>query len=160
MNRLSRSLALVLAGTWSTLLCAQADPTPIRAQTIHLYNGEVKILPVYNVRRVAVGNGKLLSVTNLPKQLIMIGTGVGDTNMLLWNKRGDVRAYNIDVSAENTPQVAANLRATLGGIPGLRIESRGGQVVLSGDITPLFMFCVTAVTRLASSGVMSPLSTT
>ena len=155
MNRLSRSLALVLAGTWSTLLCAQADPTPIRAQTIHLYNGEVKILPVYNVRRVAVGNGKLLSVTNLPKQLIMIGTGVGDTNMLLWNKRGDVRAYNIDVSAENTPQVAANLRATLDGIPGLRIESRGGQVVLSGDITPEDAKRVTAVTQNMKSGVVN-----
>ena len=155
MNRLSRSLALVLAGTWSTLLCAQADPMPIRAQTIHLYNGEVKILPVYNVRRVAVGNGKLLSVTNLPKQLIMIGTGVGDTNMLLWNKRGDVRAYNIDISAENTPQVAANLRATLGGIPGLRIESRGGQVVLSGDITPEDAKRIAAVTQNMKSGVVN-----
>jgi pilus assembly protein CpaC len=155
MNRLSRSLALVLASTWSTLLCAQAAPKPMRAETIHLYNGEVKILPVYNVRRVAVGNGKLLSVTNLPKQLIMIGTGVGDTNMLLWNKRGDVRAYNIDVSAENTPQVAANLRATLGGIPGLRIESRGGQVVLSGDITPEDAKRVTAVTQNLKSGVVN-----
>ena len=155
MNRLSRSLALVLASTWSTVLCAQADPMPIRAQTIHLYNGEVKILPVYNVRRVAVGNGKLLSVTNLPKQLIMIGTGVGDTNMLLWNKRGDVRAYNIDISAENTPQVAANLRATLGGIPGLRIESRGGQVVLNGDITPEDSKRVIAVTQNMKTGVVN-----
>ncbi|MCK9366888.1 MAG: pilus assembly protein N-terminal domain-containing protein [Metallibacterium scheffleri] len=155
MNRLTRSLALLLASTWSTMLCAQAAPEPMRAETIHLYNGEVKILPVYNVRRVAVGNGKLLSVTNLPKQLIMIGTGVGDTNMLLWNKRGDVRAYNIDVSAENTPQVAANLRATLGGIPGLRIESRGGQVVLSGDITPEDAKRVAAVTQNLKSGVVN-----
>ncbi len=155
MNRLTRSLALVLASTWSTLLCAQAAPQPMRAETIHLYNGEVKILPVYNVRRVAVGNGKLLSVTNLPRQLIMIGTGVGDTNMLLWNKRGDVRAYNIDVSAENTQQIAANLRATLGGIPGLRIESRGGQVVLAGDITPEDAKRVSAVTQNLKSGVVN-----
>ena len=155
MNRLTRSLALVLASTWSTMLCAQAAPEPMRAETIHLYNGEVKILPVYNVRRVAVGNGKLLSVTNLPKQLIMIGTGVGDTNLLLWNKHGDVHAYNIDVSAENTPQVAANLRATLGGIPGLRIESRGGQVVLSGDITPEDAKRVAAVTQNLKSGVVN-----
>ena len=155
MNRLTRSLALVLASTWSTLLCAQAAPQPMRAETIHLYNGEVKILPVYNVRRVAVGNGKLLSVTNLPRQLIMIGTGVGDTNMLLWNKHGDVRAYNIDVSAENTQQIAANLRATLGGIPGLRIESRGGQVVLAGDITPEDAKRVSAVTQNLRSGVVN-----
>ena len=155
MNRLTRSLALVLASTWSTLLCAQAAPQPMRAETIHLYNGEVEILPVYNVRRVAVGNGKLLSVTNLPRQLIMIGTGVGDTNMLLWNKRGDVRAYNIDVSAENTQQMAANLRATLDGVPGLRIESRGGQVVLSGDITPENAKRVAAVVHNYKGGVVN-----
>ena len=155
MNRLTRSLALVLVSACSTLLCAQASPEPIRADTIHLYNGEVKILPVYNVRRVAVGNGKLLSVTNLPKQLIMIGTGVGDTNMLLWNSRGEVSAYNIDVSAENTQQIAANLRATLGGIPGLRIESRGGQVVLAGDITPEDAKRVSAVTQNLRSGVVN-----
>ena len=155
MNRLSRSLALVLASTWSTMLCAQGDPMPMRAQTIHLYNGEVKILPVYDVRRVALGNGKLLSVTNLPKQLIMIGTGVGDTNMLLWNKNGYVRAYNIDISAENSSQVASDLRATLGGIPGLRIESRGGQVVLSGDITPEDAKRVDAVTQNLKTGVVN-----
>ncbi len=136
MNRLTRSLALVLASTWSTLLCAQAAPEPVRAQTIRLYNGEVKLLPVAGVRRVAVGNGKLLSVTNLPKQLIMIGTGVGDTNMLVWNHRGEVMAYNIDISAQDTQQTAENLRESLGGIPGLRVESRGGEVVLAGDVTP------------------------
>ena len=155
MNRLTRSLALVLVSACSTLLCAQASPEPIRADTIHLYNGEVKILPVYNVRRVAVGNGKLLSVTNLPKQLIMIGTGVGDTNMLLWNSRGEVSAYNIDVSAENTQQIAANLRATLGGIPGLRIESRGGQVVLAGDITPEDAKRVSTVAQNLRGGVVN-----
>ena len=155
MNRLTRSLALVLVSACSTLLCAQASPEPIRADTIHLYNGEVKILPVYNVRRVAVGNGKLLSVTNLPKQLIMIGTGVGDTNMLLWNNRGEVSAYNIDVSAENTQQIAANLRATLGGIPGLRIESRGGQVVLAGDITPEDAKRVSTVAQNLKGGVVN-----
>ena len=155
MNRLTRSLALVLVSACSTLLCAQASPEPIRADTIHLYNGEVKILPVYNVRRVAVGNGKLLSVTNLPKQLIMIGTGVGDTNMLLWNSRGEVSAYNIDVSAENTQQIAANLRAALGGVPGLRIESRGGQVVLAGDITPEDAKRVSKIAQNLKGGVVN-----
>ena len=135
MNKLSRSLALVIAGAFSTLMGAQAAPWPMRAETIHLYNGEVKILPVSDVRRVAVGNGKLLSVTNLPKQLIMIGTGVGDTNMLVWNKRGAVMAYNIDVSADDTRQMATNLRESLAGIDGLHVQARGGQVVLSGDVT-------------------------
>jgi pilus assembly protein CpaC len=155
MNRLTRSLALVLASTWSTLLCAQAAPEPMRAETIHLYNGEVKILPVHGVRRVAVGNGKLLSVTNLPRQLIMIGTGVGDTNLLLWNGRGEVRAYNIDVSAEDTQQTAANLRATLRGIPGLRIDSRGGEVVLSGDVTPADAKLVAMVAQNIKGGVIN-----
>jgi pilus assembly protein CpaC len=155
MNRLTRSLALVLASTWSTLLCAQAAPEPVRAETIHLYNGEVKILPVHGVRRVAVGNGKLLSVTNLPKQLIMIGTGVGDTNLLLWNGRGAVHAYNIDVSAENTQQTAANLRATLRDIPGLRIESRGGEVVLNGDVTPADAKLVAMAVQNIKGGVIN-----
>ena len=136
MNRLTRSLALVLACGAATMATARAGMEPVRAETIHLYNGEVKTLPVDGVRRVAVGNGKLLSVTNLPRQLILIGTGVGDTNLLIWNRRGRVAAYNIDISAQDSAQMASNLRDALGGIEGLQVDSRGGQVVLSGDITP------------------------
>lgn len=155
MNKLSRSLALVLAGTCSTLLCAQAAPEPMRADTIHLYNGEVKILPIHDVKRVAVGNGKLLSVTNLPKQLIMIGTGVGDTNMLVWNKRGAVMAYNIDIAAQDTRQAAANLRESLAGIEGLQVESRGGAVVLAGNVTPEAEKQIELAVRNVKGGVIN-----
>ncbi len=155
MNRLTRSLALVLACSAATMATAGAAMEPVRAETIHLYNGEVKTLPVDGVRRVAVGNGKLLSVTNLPRQLILIGTGVGDTNLLIWNRRGRVSAYNIDIGAQDSTQMAADLRDALGGIEGLQVDARGGQVVLSGDITPADEKQVAKVVRNLRGGVIN-----
>ncbi len=135
MNRPLRFLAGLALGLCATAT-SWAAPNVRTPETLHLYNGEVKILPAHDLVRVAVGNGKLLSVTHVKDQLIMIGTGVGSTNLLLWNKRGWVHAYNVDVSAQDSQQVGADLRASLADIPGLEVDARGGRVVLSGDITP------------------------
>lgn len=135
MNRSLRFLAGLTLGICATAT-SWAAPAVRTPETLHLYNGEVKILPAHDLVRVAVGNGKLLSVTHVKNQLIMIGTGVGSTNLLLWNKRGWVHAYNVDVSAQDSQQVGADLRASLADIPGLEVDARGGRVVLSGDITP------------------------
>ncbi len=137
MNRLSRFVLVLLLSMSSGMALAQAVIQPVKPSTIHLYRGEVQILPISSVKRVAVGNGKLLSVTHLRNQLILIGTGVGSTNMLVWGKKKDqVSAYNIDISEQNTRQVAVNLRRSLHSIEGLKVQARGGRVILTGDVTP------------------------
>ena len=137
MNRLPRFIIVLLLSMSSGMALAQVAVQPVKPSTIHLYRGEVQILPISSVKRVAVGNGKLLSVTHLRNQLILIGTGVGSTNMLVWGKHKDqVSAYNIDVSEQNTRQVAANLRYSLHSIEGLKVQARGGRVIVTGDVTP------------------------
>lgn len=137
MNRLSRFVLVLLLSMSSGMALAQVTVQPVKPSTIHLYRGEVQILPISSVKRVAVGNGKLLSVTHLRNQLILIGTGVGSTNMLVWGKKkGQVSAYNIDISEQNTRQVAVNLRRSLHSIEGIKVQARGGRVILTGDVTP------------------------
>ncbi len=143
-NRLFR-LALLTAGATFMAGASMAAEAPAAqgtsaemqdlAQQINMYAGQVKVLPIGNIKRVALGNGKLVSVKRVGHQLILIGQAPGATNMLLWDRHGGVQAYNIMVDATDAKQNSANLAAALADVPGLEIHGRGGRVVLSGDVT-------------------------
>ena len=75
------------------------------AETITLYTGEVKILRLAEIERVAVGNGELLSVSHLANELVLIGTDTGYTNLVVWTIDGRLHAYNIDVAGPREASV-------------------------------------------------------
>lgn len=108
-----RTLLLMLAVAWSTVVLAQAGDAPRPnmppvvqpAETITLYTGEVKILRLAEIERVAVGNGDLLSVSHLANELVLIGTATGYTNLVVWTTDGRLHAYNIDVAGPREASV-------------------------------------------------------
>lgn len=114
---------------------APANDIQNLAHRVQLYAGEVKVIPIRQVKRVALGNGKLVSIQQAGDQLIMIGQAMGTTNMLVWLRDGTVEAYNIMIAAQDAGGISASLSSALGDITGLHVDSRGGRVVLSGDVT-------------------------
>ncbi|MCE5361223.1 MAG: pilus assembly protein N-terminal domain-containing protein, partial [Acidithiobacillus sp.] len=63
-------------------------------QTLDLYAGEVKVIPTQPVKRVAVGDGKVLSTTVVDgKELLLLGDGEGETSLRVWFKDGGEAAY-------------------------------------------------------------------
>jgi pilus assembly protein CpaC len=135
------SMALVAIPAFAAapgVIAARAAPdAAVRpADRVMMYAGEVRVLKVHNVKRVALGNGKLVSVQQVGDELILIAQAAGNTNMLLWHANGSVRAYNISVTSQDAREVGAGLASALASVPGLRVASDAGRVVLSGDVTP------------------------
>lgn len=104
---------------------------------LRLYQGEVRVLKIGNVERVAVGNGKLLS-TSITKtgQLIILAEKKGETLIHVWGKAGWERDVKIQVSELNPRSAIREIKSLLRNTQGLSIRLVGGRVVIEGDVGP------------------------
>ena len=116
-----------------------ADLTGTESQVIDgdvtLYAGQalVKYAPGA-VHRIAVGDGKVLSVKIVDKQqLVMIGEKPGDTSMQLWMTDGSQRSTAVHVHAGNAAQVVEAMRQMLGDDKNVTVTEIGGNVVVTGS---------------------------
>ena len=107
-----------------------AAPLPER---MDLYVGDSRVLPV-RTRRVAVGNGKVLTVSPVTSgQLVFIGQSVGSTVVNLWTSDGAQHRISVSVAANDVEAVLQNVRGLLGDIAGVTARISGARVVLEGD---------------------------
>ena len=89
---MKRILVGLVFGVW--MVAAGAE------ETLDLYVGEIKILQVPEVQRVAVGNAKLLATSILNNgQLLVIGEGAGITSLHIWFTSGRERDMTVRVEA-------------------------------------------------------------
>lgn len=67
-------------------------------ESIELYVGEIKILEVDDIERIAVGNSALLSTSLLNNgQLLLIAEKEGDSNVHIWFKNGKEMDYAVHI---------------------------------------------------------------
>src|SRR5689334_10592584 len=79
-NKIKERCQLLLA----LVLCAVCTPA-LAQERMALYVGEVKVIRVGSVDRVAVGNGDLLSTSILKNgQLIILAEAEGETKLHIW----------------------------------------------------------------------------
>ena len=104
-------------------------------QQIDLYPGEVRVLPIAAVERIAIGNGGLVTATIVDeKQVVLLGEAVGQTSMHLWLKNGLQRRFEVKVSArQQTAQIVGELREILSLEPRAKINVVNDKVFLTGD---------------------------
>ena len=113
-------------------LCWAADD-----EMVELYVGEIKILKVADINRIAVGNSKLLSTSLLNNgQLLIIAEAEGDSNVHIWFNNGAERDITVRIKSEygTLEQKAANVRTLLAGVTGLEVRVVGDRIVLSGNV--------------------------
>ncbi|MFT5133096.1 MAG: pilus assembly protein CpaC [Gammaproteobacteria bacterium] len=105
------------------------------AEKIELYAGEIKILKLSNVKRIAVGNPKVISNSMLNNgQLVLIAEGEGATNIHIWFSNGTEKDYTANVVAKtnNLAIRKIEIEQLLSHIDGLEIDMIGERIVLSG----------------------------
>ncbi|TAL83193.1 MAG: secretion protein [Candidimonas sp.] len=101
---------------------------------LHLQVGEVKVLSVADVARVAVGDGHVLSaVTTEEKEVIVFARHEGSTTLQIWSSGGQRHRYQIDVAPEGARQTQKELRNMLERIPNARVSVVGDKLVVEGD---------------------------
>lgn len=127
MKQLTRMLlTMALFG-----ISAQAWP----AERINLYIGEVKVLKVGDVDRVAVGNGDLLSTSILKNgQLVILAEGEGDTKLHIWTKDGRERQIKVLVTKSDSQRQLDEIQSLLKSLPGVEVRMVGGRPVVEGTV--------------------------
>jgi len=127
----------IMAGRFA--LCAAAaaragQPAWAQDTQLKLQVGEVKVLAIPGVARVAVGDGQILNaVTTEEKEVIVFARREGATALQIWSGDGRRHHYQVDVAPQGARQVQQELRNVLERIPNARISSVGDKLVIEGD---------------------------
>ena len=124
---------IVLAATlsWLPATTAMAQPLPM---VIDLAVGQAHVLEESNVRRIAVGNGRVVQVTALDKrQILLLPEAAGQSTLHLWGRNGIERQYLINVTANDANRTASEINRLLHNSPRIRAHAVGDKVVLDGS---------------------------
>ncbi len=100
---------------------------------VDLFVGDSRVLSV-RPTRVAVGNGKVLSVSPASAdQLVLIGEAPGSTVLQLWLRDGRQHRILVTVAPNDVESTLLAVQELLHGTDGIRARISGQRVVLEGD---------------------------
>jgi len=130
----SRALRRLLAAAMTLLPLAQAAAAEtVPFVPIELYVGQVHLIRAGELKRVAVGNGKVIQATALDGgQVLVIPEAAGQSTLHLWGKDGSESSYAISVVPADVNRLLAEIRAMLGEDTRVRARIVGDKVVLEG----------------------------
>lgn len=104
-------------------------------KAISMYIGEVQVLELKGIERVALGNPKVVSNTILPKgQLVLLADAEGVTTMHIWFKDGSEQDFDVAVQSKEILDVHQELVHLLADIPGISVSRVGDLSVVKGNI--------------------------
>lgn len=142
MQPVKKLVSLLLVIGFGASASAAEDPN------LDLYAGQVKVLPTKPVKRVAIGNGKVVSSTVVDgKELLLLGEAEGETSLRLWFKDGSEAAYRVMVAPKNIGRAAEEMRELLGTEhKDVQIRIVGDKIVVDGkNIPPALMSRISAL---------------
>lgn len=104
------------------------------SKVLKMQVGEVRVLAIPDVARVAVGDGHVVNaVTTDEKEVIVFARHEGLSSLQVWSASGARRQYQIHVAPEGALQVQQELQAVLQRIPQARLSIVGDKLVVEGD---------------------------
>jgi pilus assembly protein CpaC len=123
--------------------CAHAQTTqsapgpgfrPSVSQPLQLAVGQAHVLDEPDVRRIAIGNGKVLQAAALDeRQVLVLPESPGQTTLLIWGRQGPPRSHTIHVIAAEQHRVFEEVRALLSGQGALTVRAVGDKILVEGD---------------------------
>jgi Flp pilus assembly secretin CpaC len=100
---------------------------------LHLYVGQAHLLNTGPLRRIAVGNGRVIQATSLDdRQVLVIPEAAGQSTLHLWPREGVERSYVVNVIPADVSRLLTEIRALLGDQPNLGSRVVGDKVVIEG----------------------------
>lgn len=107
------------------------------AGVITLYVGQAHVLNERDVRRMAVGNGKVIQATALDdRQVLVLPEAPGQSTLIVWGKSGPERSYVFNVLAADSGRLLAEIRAMVSGVPGVSVRAVGDKLLIEGQDVP------------------------
>src|SRR5690606_25672208 len=128
-KRAGRYGAVMITSLMGMICFPSVAETLIRMQV-----GEVRVLAVPDVARVAVGDGHVLNaVTTEEKEVIVFARNEGSSALQIWSADGARRQYDVHVAPEGARRIEQELRDVLGRIPGVEVSTVGDKLLVEGD---------------------------
>ncbi len=113
---------------------AMSSASVAKVTLLNLQVGEVKVLAIPDVARVAVGDGHVINaVATDEKEVIVFARHEGATALQIWSEDGQRRHYQIEVAPEGLRQIQQELHSVLERIPHARLATIGDKLVVEGD---------------------------
>ncbi|EIF35538.1 Flp pilus assembly protein, secretin CpaC [Burkholderia sp. Ch1-1] len=114
---------------------AATDSLSAGTRVLEMFRGEVRILHIPGtIKRIAIGNGKLLTANVVDGSLMLLGEQDGITSLVVWNDKGIALQTTVRIAKAEVNASLEQLRAVLKSVAGLRIDAIGSSIVLSGVI--------------------------
>ncbi len=141
-SRLAASLCMTVfflaaLSTSQTLAAASASQSPVQSQqsqVLTLAIGQAHVLNEPQVKRIAVGNGKVMQATALDdRQILIIPEATGQSTLHLWTRQGLERVLLVQVVPSDANRVHAEVSGLIGQDPNLKARVVGDKVVLEGS---------------------------
>lgn len=112
--------------------CSAAN---VAAQTVwQLQVGEMRVLKVNDVARVAVGDGHVINaVTSDDKEVLVFARNSGNSQLTVWLANGSHQSYSIQVKEPQEQHALSELKQLLQRIPQLTVTEVGDTVVVEGS---------------------------
>ena len=112
---------------------SSVTPAPVQPQVLNLYVGQAHVIDEADVRRIVIGNGKIIQATALDdRQVLVIPEAAGQSTLHLWMKDGPQKQFVINVIAADTARLLAEIQAMLGVASNLSVRVVGDKVVIEG----------------------------
>ena len=100
---------------------------------LNLYVGQARVLQAGDVRRIVIGNGKVIQATALDDgQVLVIPESPGQSTLHLWGKDGVERGFVVTVIAADAARILSEIRAMLGSATNLGARVVGDKIVIEG----------------------------
>jgi len=131
---------VVCAAAFGTVgMHADAQTAPVKAksdQSVTLTIGKAEVVPIgSNVADILVSDPDIVEVGPVKdNQLYLIGSAIGDTNVLAFDEAGNVlRQISVHVKSD-TSKLESNLKKALPK-ENISVEAVGDQIILSGQVS-------------------------
>lgn len=132
LRRMAKGYVLIGVSTFLLLFSY-----PVQARQAHTWRmqvGDMRVLKVPNIARVAVGDGHVLNaVTTEEKEVLIFARNDGSSALHVWKNDGSRAEYMVHVAPEGVSQAKAELRQLLSAMPGIELKDIGDKIVVQGS---------------------------
>ncbi len=104
-------------------------------ESILVFIGEIKILEVGDVDRVAVGNGALLSTSMLENgQLLILAEAAGETTLHIWYSDGAESDLKVSIVEKNPDRLMQEMQELVSHVGEVEVKKIGERIYLTGTV--------------------------
>ena len=112
-----------------------ASTGALAVDSVSLFVGEIKILEVGAIDRVAVGNAGLLSTSMLDNgQLLLLAEKEGETTVHIWYSDGAESDLKVQILTNDNNRIVQELKTLLDGLGDIEVREVGQKIFITGTL--------------------------